>query len=155
MIGTDYILQRCQKVEAQGWRLSEALQNSLVKKIWPKICKKKQICFLVWSCSIWLTLLRNKRFAQFPHAESLGKFSTLLSPSLYSDRCNTEASLALHDQSIKFLSPSQSEVQPWNVMSRLSGGRLPALPCSSNAVVGFTASSEPPECCKDLLSPFA
>lgn len=35
---------------------------------------------------------------------------------------------ALYDQSIKFLSPSESQMQLWNVMSHLSGGRLPALP---------------------------
>lgn len=61
---------------------------------------------------------------------------------------------ALHDQSIKYLSPSKSQMGLWNVMAHLLE-EAPSPACSSNMLGSFTAHSAPSEYCKDLLYCFA
>lgn len=97
-------------------------------------------------CSAWFTLLRNKWFTSFPCAEpfagasgaiclsggSLAFFSfpipSTVAPDAWQKQVWIVPTHALHDQSIKYLSPSESQMRLWNVMAHLSVGRLPALP---------------------------
>lgn len=74
----------------------------------------------------------------------------MVAPSAWQKQAWIMQTHALHDQSIKYLSPSKSSMWLWNVMAHPSGGGLP--PCLPyQHAESFTTPPAPTRCHKDLL----
>lgn len=73
-----------------------------------------------------------------------------VAPNAWQEQAQIIQTHALHDQRIKYLSPSESQMWLWNVMAHLSGGRLPPCLLYQHAE-SFTTPSAPPGCHEDLL----
>lgn len=73
-----------------------------------------------------------------------------VAPNAWQKQAQIIQTHALHDQRIKYLSPSESQMWLWNVMAHLSGGRLPPCLLYQHAE-SFTTPSAPPGCHEDLL----
>lgn len=152
--------------ESGGTRLEILNSAKLSKeKTRPKILKKKEISFLLWNVCIvqfdWhcfgTSYLLNFHVQRGTFFWGTLAFFSFPTPSLYSGPDAWQK----HADSCTLWSEHKILVTFWitnatvecDVTSLWGEASSPA--CSSNAVVGFTASSEPSECYKDLLRSFA